>query len=155
MDDQDIVLARTSLEASKRFEKEASLFNPALEVESSLVVLLKNRIAKVQEDQEFEQQIRDAILDRLPEAQFSELMALLHSVQSQSSVAVEKILSPFIPKVGERVPLLDASKEKDQASMDEKVFEKASKKALDALNELGKLSRVLNTLGDSEISKKE
>lgn len=155
MTERDLVLAQQALVESRSQERSAVHFNPALEVEESLVSLLRNRILKMQDDEDFEQQIKDAVIARLPEADFSQLIILLNSMQSNSNTSVEKILSPFIPRVGERVPLLDTEKEKGQSNMDEKVFEKASKKALDALNELGKLSRVLSSLPDAEPAKTE
>jgi glycyl-tRNA synthetase beta subunit len=155
MTDRDLVIAQQALVESRVQEKAAVHFNPAIEVEESLVSLLRNRITKIQDDEDFEQQIKDAVLARLPEADFSQLVMLLNSMQNNSNTSVERILSPFIPRVGERVPLLDTEKEKGQSNMDEKVFEKASKKALDALNELGKLSRVLSNLPNTEPAKPE
>jgi glycyl-tRNA synthetase beta subunit len=149
MTEHDLVLAQQALGASQQ-EHKVVPFNPTIEVEESLVSLLRNRIVKIQEDEDFEQQIKDAVIDRLPEADFSQLISLLSSLQTNSNASVEKILAPFIPRVGERVPLLDTEKEKGQANMDEKVFEKASKKALDSLNELGRLSRLLNSLPDAD-----
>jgi hypothetical protein len=146
MRESDIVLAQESLRESQASTGEAIPFNPTIEVEESLVSLLRSRIEKMQEDQNFEQQIKDAILARLPEAEFSELLILLNSLQNQSNISVEKILSPFIPRVGDRVPILDAAKDKDQASIDEKVFEQSSQSTLKSINELSKLSRVIDKL---------
>ena len=155
MTDRDLMIAQQTLLDARVQEKAVSHFNPAVEVEESLVSLLKNRIIKIQDDENFEQQVKDAVLARLPEADFSQLVSLLNSMQINSNTSVERILSPFIPRVGERVPLLDTEKDKGQSNMDEKVFEKASKKALDALNELGKLSRVLSNLPNTDPSKTE
>ena len=149
MTEEDLKQATEALAASKAEEHTVVPFNPAMEVEESLVSLLRNRITKIQEDEDFEQQIKDAIIARMPEASFSELMMLLGSIQGQSNTSVEKILSPFIPRVGERVPLLDTDKDKAQ-NTDEKTFDKASKKVLDSLNELSKLTRVLNSMENAE-----
>jgi hypothetical protein len=147
IEQKDVAEAENALVAARTVPM--TYFDPTIEVENSLVSLLRHRITKLQDDVEFEQRIKDALLDRLPEAEFSELIHILNSVQSNTNTSVEKILSPFIPRVGERVPLLDTNKDKGK-NTDEQVFEKASKKTLEALDELGKLSRVLTSMQKEE-----
>jgi hypothetical protein len=145
MNEEEVLVAEQVLAETRQLQH-TSTYDPSHEVEMTLVSLLRHRIDKIQEDSIFEQQVKEALLARLPEADFSELIRLLDSVQLQTNISVEKILSPFIPRVGERVPLLDNDTERGKKNMDEQVFDKASKDVLNALAELGKLGRVLNTL---------
>jgi hypothetical protein len=138
----EIPQAEQALVDSRNASRIVSNYNPAVEVEHSLVSLLRHRIEKLQEDVAFEQNIKDAIIARLPEAEFSELIRILDTIQANTNVSVEKILSPFIPRVGERVPLLDENR-KDRHSTDETIFNEAGKETLQALEELTKVVKLL------------
>ena len=120
----------------------ANYMSVEYEIEQSLTYLLKHRITKIQNDIEFEDRIKEAILDRLPEAEFSELTHILSMIQSNTNTAVEKVLLPFISK-GERVPLLDNSKSASSQEAGEVAFNQAPKAVLDALAELAKLTSYL------------
>ena len=142
MDDEDLHEAEQALVDITTVKKDVREYNPAIEVEHSIVSLLRHRIEKLQEDVLFEDHIKQAILDRLPEAEFSELIRILDTIQGNTNVAIEKILSPFIPKAGERVPLLDENK-REKKIADESIFDKATKDDLQAIAELGKAMRIL------------
>jgi hypothetical protein len=142
MDDKDLKEAKQVLEDVKIMSKGVSRYNPTEEVEYALVSLLRHRINKLNTDVEFEQHVKDAMLARLPEANFSELILLLDRLQTNTNISVEKILSPFIPKAGERVPLLDQDKANNK-NTEETVFDSASKDTLQALSELAKAVRLI------------
>jgi len=136
MDENDIKEAQQVLVDLKNSSKSAAPYDPSVEIENSLVSLLRSRIEKLQQDVTFEEHIKEAILTRLPEADFSELINILNTVQINGNQSIEKILSPFIPRVGERVPLLDPSSKEQKKNSGELVFNETSKEDLQALNEL-------------------
>ena len=114
-------------------------FNPALEVQGSLVGLLKHRINKIQDDLEFEVTIKEAILARLDEAQFGELLQTLNTIQLNTNVSVEKILAPFIAKSDQIVLSLTALENARNAKIEERVTDTSSQEEMKALQELTKL----------------
>lgn len=91
-------------------EKELEAFDPVLQVQGALADFLQARLKKLQGDVDFEEQIRRSITVRMPEASFPELLRLLDIFQTNNNISVEKVLSPFIPRAGDRVPLLDDKK---------------------------------------------
>lgn len=121
------------------------VFNPQKEVETSLVQLLQHKIQKIEDDDTYESELKAAMLARLPEASFSEIMEALRNQQMSSNTGMEKILAPFIPKMGERVPLLDDNKNRDTDN--EELFNTANKETLQALNEL---TRAINLSKEAE-----
>jgi len=153
MDDKDLQEAQQVLQDTKTIRKSVSRYDPSQEVEHALVSLLRHRIEKLQTDVEFEQHIKDAVLARLPEANFSELILILDRIQSNTNISVEKILSPFIPRAGERIPILDQDK-KDRRTTDETIFDEANKDTLQALSELAKAVRLIKAQRP-QIEKKE
>lgn len=117
---------------------EAVPFNPAAEVEQALSVFLQERLRKIQEDKGFEDLIKDAISSRIAEADFDQLMRLLHIFQSNVNADTANILSPFIPRAGERVPVLDNTNQKKKSG-EEVISEGASKEILQAFGELNNM----------------
>ncbi len=121
--------------------------NPAAEVETSLVGFLKHRLSKLKDDVSFEDDIKDAVLARLSEATFPQLITLLEILQKNSNIGVEKVLAPFIASSGEKT-ILDTTKEMDRTSkMSEKIFEETEDKNI--LQSLTMLNQLL------DITKKE
>lgn len=84
--------------------------------------------------------MKDAIIARLPEAEFSELIRLLDVSLLASNISTEKILQPFIPRMGDRVPLLDDKKER---KVSEDIQEDSRSEDLQAVAELGRAIRLL------------
>lgn len=118
-----------------------SQYDPSLEVEHNIVSLLRHRIEKLQEDVQFEQEVKNAILARLPEAEFSELIRILDTVQAHANASTGVLLAPFVPKAGERVPLLD--ERKDKKISDSGISEESRSEDLQAVAELGRAIRLL------------
>lgn len=134
-----IKLAEESLVASvKESEGKVIPYTPAGEIENSLIGLLKHQIEKLKESEVYINAFQEAILARLPEATFQELVDALSRAQSSKNSLMEKILSPVIPKAGSTAPLLDATKDEKKVSEDE-MFVSANKETLQALTELTKL----------------
>ena len=99
----------------------AHIENPVLEVEKSLTSFLKHRLSKLQENAQFEDQIKDAILQRLGEATIGQLSQLLEAVQRNSNTATEKVLAPFISQNGAPSPLLPDKGFREQE--EQRIFE--------------------------------
>lgn len=116
--------------------------NVGAEIESSLLYLLKHRIARVERDASYEDSLKQAILDRLPEATFSELISALKMVQQESNNSTGNILKPFIPS-SERVPLMDNNSNDASKEAGELAFENAPKEVLQSLGELAKLIKLM------------
>ncbi len=152
MDDQDVKIATEALIISQSTERlEPLSYDPTREVEKSLIALLQNRIEKVQTDNEFEENIKSAILARLPEASFGELMGMLNIVQRNSNDTTEKILSPFIPKAGERVPILDSDRSKAKRAIEQKAIDEMPREVAEGITKLSKFMKFV----EKQMDKKE
>jgi hypothetical protein len=147
MSEHNIDRAEQALRASRivslQENNHPAIMDTGREVETSLTYLLKHRINKIQDDITFEDQIKEAIIRRLAEADFRELVQVLGMVQGNSNDAVGKLLAPFIPKT-DRVPLIDSDRNKElNKGAGELAFENAPKEVLQALSELSRLMEVV------------
>jgi len=122
--------------------RQVAIDNPAREVETSLASFLKHRLNKLQEAVEFEEQVKDAILTRLAEASFTQLIGLLEVVQKNNNIATEKILAPFISQAGGKT-VSDVMREstKNVGNPEQKIYEDTNDKAI--LQSLAALSQFL------------
>lgn len=123
--------------------KEAIAYDPATEVEKSLSNFLQHRLSKLQEDSTREEAVWDAIISRVTEFNPDQLMRLLNILQENSNSGVEKILSPFIPRAGERVPLLPDNSKKQKEVPEEVIFNESGKDLMAAFEELNNLVRTM------------
>lgn len=139
--EEDLEQAQQALVDIKTAAKEVSKYDPSLEIEHNIVSLLRHRIEKLNEDAQFEQEVKNAILARLPEAEFAELIRILDTVQAHANASTGILLSPFVPKAGERVPLLDDKREKKASEED--ITNDSRSEDLQAVAELGKLIRLI------------
>jgi hypothetical protein len=139
--DTDLELVHQALRETQdnSSQNTVSYFDPAKEIENSLISLLHHRISKLENDERFEEAIKENLLARLPEASISELLRALESAQVAANVSVEKILAPFTSK-GDRVPLLENDRIKKR--VDEDVLSKAPKEVIAALSELGRVLQI-------------
>lgn len=147
MDNTDIQIVKDIHDSLETSSPDAfKISNPALEVENSLVAFLKHRLNKLEEDVGFEDDIKNAVLARLGEATFPQLITLLEILQKNSNIGVEKVLAPFIASSGEKT-ILDTTKEMDRTSkISEQIFEETDdKKILQSLTALTQLMDMVNT----------
>lgn len=153
----DIVLAEQALLDSVRTSRtnRISNYDPAQEVERSIVALIQHRIEKMDADDGFEASVKDAILARLPEAEFHELIGMLNILQRNSNETTEKILQPFIPRAGERVPLMDTEKLKKERIQEQKAIEDMPKDIKEGLAELSKFMKLVNGMAKEPKKKAE
>lgn len=117
--------------------------DPVHEVEKSLTSFLKHRLTKLQENAEFEEQIKDAILSRLSEASIGQLSQLLEAIQRNSNTATEKVLAPFISQNGAQSPLLPDKSARDYEEQNLFGNEEISKDVLQGAHALHQLIGVL------------
>jgi hypothetical protein len=152
-DDIDFTEANQALHASRRQQPRGSgAFDPVAEVETLVSSLLTNRINKITSDS-YEEALKEQILARMPEATFSELISALANFQLNSNISLEKLLAPFLPRAGDRVPLLDKNKEEEAEKKVSDISAGASKDVLQALSELPKLLETLTKSKElSEVS---
>ncbi len=140
MKKKDLDEARSILKVSESFERNAVPYDPRAEMEQSLSAFLTHRLDKLNEDQEFEKEIKAVLSSKISEAKFGELMQLLNIIQSNNNFGVQNILSPFIPRVGERVPLLDDPQRKEkEVSTEQAIGDEQNKDLLEAFHQLSNM----------------
>lgn len=122
--------------------------NPTQAVESSLVSFLTHRLEKLREGSEFEDEIKQAILARIPEAEFRDLGSLLDLVQRNNNVATEKVLAPFISQNGSPSPLLP-QQALPGADAQNLLKDQDEKKVLQALTALNQLMEIVKNTTDT------
>jgi hypothetical protein len=108
----------------------AVITNPAREVESSLAGFLKHRLAKLQEATSFEDQVKEALLARIGEANFTQLIGLLEVVQKNNNLATEKILAPFITQGGGKTVTETMREAERGPDASDKVYDEVNDKAI-------------------------
>jgi len=108
----------------------AVITNPAREVESSLAGFLKHRLAKLQESTSFEDQVKEALLARIGEANFTQLIGLLEVVQKNNNLATEKILAPFIAQGGGKTVTETMRETERGPDASDKVYDEVNDKAI-------------------------
>lgn len=74
---------------------EAKIMNPVKEIENSLTNFLTDRLNKLSEDKDFEDLVKANIRQRMSEASFEELTALLHNVSMDNTAATNGTLEVF------------------------------------------------------------
>ncbi len=122
--------------------KEVEPFDPIKAVEESLLSFMEFRLTKLRNEMEFQEEIRDTIRARIPEADFNDLRVLLDQEQQNTNRATQNILTPFIPKVQEVTP------NKKQKQIEEQIFEDSAKDNLQAFNEMFQMfNEIKKTLG--------
>ena len=127
-----------ALDTFKTIPRDAVPYNPSRDIENSLIGLLKHQIDKLKDSETYINAFQEAIMARLPEATFMELVDALSRAQASKNSLMEKILSPVIPKAGSTAPLLDAG---DKQKPDDDIIASANKDTLLALTELTKLMK--------------
>lgn len=75
--------------------EEAKIHNPAKEVSNALSDFLVARLQKIEADDQFTDLIRMHIRQRLPEASFEQLMALLHDTSMDNTRATDSLMKLF------------------------------------------------------------
>lgn len=134
--------------------------NPAVEVEKALVGFLKHQLTKLQDNTEYEVTVKDALITRLAEASFPQLLSFLDILQRNNNEAMQKVLAPFIAHNSDRT-LLDSAREssREKEAGDVVYSETNDKEVLQGMQALSQfLQQVQKTIppaADSEYSIEE
>lgn len=92
---ETIYKLRDKINSNMPAVENSKIKNPAKEVEESLTDFLTRRLAKLSEDADFENIIKDTIRQRLPEASFEQLIDLLHNVSRDNTASSIPITEMF------------------------------------------------------------
>lgn len=141
--------SRTGL---NQLSREAVPYNPAQDIEHSLIGLLKDQIERLKESESYISALKQAVLARLPEAPFMEVVDALSRAQASNNSLMEKILSPVIPKAGSTAPLLEQT---ERSRPEDELSSQANKETLQALTELTKLVKTMKSTDGDEIDSKD
>jgi len=148
---KSLVEMKEELEKSKEYE--AKPFDPVLMVEQSLFEFLQFRLQKLKEDMLFQDQIKAALLSRIPEADFNDLRYLLEQEQKNINSTTQNISIPFTPRMQETDKVKHRTKQ-----VEEEIFDTSSKENLQAVNEmfqlLGEIKKTMNEKKDTNKIKK-
>jgi hypothetical protein len=125
-------------------------FNPHNEVSTTIISLLGKITSRFDAEDEYNQQLKDSLIARLPEATWGEIAQHLSSREVNENERLRGLLSPFIPKDGDRVPLLDS--ERREIRSDEKLFNGSTKDSLQAVDMLTKVLIEFKKRKDAQVS---
>lgn len=98
MNGQDISQVKDLLNITQE-PREVVPFDANAQIKEALSIFLQKRLEKLEQDNDFEQEIREAISSRLSEASFNDLMKLLDIFQGNTNAGIDKVLAPFLQKV--------------------------------------------------------
>lgn len=129
---------------------EATIEDPAKEVEQSLVSFVTYRFNKIKTSVAYEEEVKEVIMSRINEATFPQLITLLQTVQSGNASSTGALLAPFIDQSnGRTLPEnLRQSGQEDMSAGAEVYRSVESKEALQAFTALSQVVEHLATLED-------
>ena len=130
--DNDLQLAKNTLHEMDALRIDD--FDPHIEVSTTIVSLLRNITERFDSDDAYNSKLKEALIARLPEATWSEIAMHLSSREMNENIRLKEILSPFIPKDGDRIPLMDNNRK--ELRSDEKLFNGSTKENLQAMETL-------------------
>jgi glycyl-tRNA synthetase beta subunit len=134
-----------------RVSTHVAIFDPVTEVEQTLIHFFKSRLEKLEEDFVMVDSVKQAILSRLPEADFNDLARLLGMLQQNSTSSIDGMLSPFLRTMGEEEK---ASRKKSGTTTEAQIFNESSKDTLQSIAEFNKLVNKMVKNGQAEEIKK-
>lgn len=127
--------------------QEAKITSPAREMEETITDFLANRLAKLSEDTQFENAIKNNILARLPEASFKELTELLHNVSQDNALAANGTMEMFKPAQGEKT-IIDTLRSDAVSNAATEVYNSIDDK--NVLQSLNYLNQILTQLSSDK-----
>lgn len=116
--------------------------DPLVGLKLNLFSFFESRLKAIEEEDNFEQQIKDALLQKIEhdELSTSQLMQLYGSVKSQGSKALEVLLDVFKPsQAGNVSPLVEESKSNIDDELNTNGFQDLKPEEKDAVHKLAKL----------------
>jgi hypothetical protein len=134
-------------------KQDAVPFDPVAQTERSLATFLQRSLDDALDERLYARHLKEIIDSRIGEADIVSIMTFYNSYTSRLNDREQGLLSPFIPRAGERVHALDAPKKK---GAEEDVSASATKEVLQAFGELNNLIIAMkNTKGIKEALKEE
>lgn len=125
----------------------AEIHSPINEVESSLSTYVVNKLDRLEKNEKFVDLVRLYIKDKLPEANFDQLMQLEHSVSQDNNRAVNDFMRLFKNENSGKT-IVDTMKSTETSDIANKMYNSTDdKKVLQAVTYL---SQVLETLNKKE-----
>lgn len=70
------------------------------DLKASLSNFVQHYLQRIRGHKDIEDILKEALIERLPEADFEQIEKLLNTVMRNSNNAVEKVMAPFIPQKG-------------------------------------------------------
>jgi len=71
-----------------------------IDLKQSLTSFVNHYLERVRGHKDIEDILKEALIERLPSAEFEQIMQLLNTVMRNSNNAIDKIMAPFTPKPG-------------------------------------------------------
>lgn len=115
-----------------------AITDPVNAIEESLSDFVKHSFKCVEKNRVFEQEVQATISNRLPEANFAQLIRLLEVTQAGNSVDTASLINPFAEASIARQKA-EADALASGGPVNNKIYEKASKDILQGLTALNQL----------------
>lgn len=120
----------------ERQELDKRVFDPMIGLRETVAGYITERFENLSKEKDFADQIREKLLERLPEAKFSELMSLFNNQKIRETEAVGSLLEFFKPSHGDKPTLIGEAKSDNTSSPEERVFAEANADSLQAIQKL-------------------
>ena len=118
-------------------------FDPEKTVMNTVIDLFTSRVQKLKEEDDFNAELKEALRIRMAEATWAEIAQYSISKEQIENSKMSILLAPFVPKDGDRVPLLDNHQLEESSST--KRIREADKDKLHAVETLMQFIDRLNT----------
>jgi len=120
--------------------------DPLDAIEDSLTRFVKDSFTHVQENRDFESEIKEAIITRLAEANVNQLMEFYTKVQMGNTSASTSIIAPIMGIKAAKVQAEIETHTLPSAGghLDERVFKKASKDVLQGIVQLNQILEAMH-----------
>lgn len=131
--------------------------DPLVSLKANLFSFFENRLKAIEKEDEFEKQIKDALLMKIEHDELStaQLMQLYNSVKSQGSKALEVLLDVFKPsQAGNVSPLVEEKKVEDSSGVQTDGsaggFQELKPEERDAVHKLAKMVSEISSQQQSQ-----
>lgn len=104
---------------------QALVSNPSEAVTNALSDLLVHRLQKIAERDLAEDIVTEAILDRLPEASFQDLMSLKHNLSRDNTAAASELLKVFVSEQSDKGIIQQNLQKNSAAKLADQVYSQA------------------------------
>lgn len=149
----DLIDTYTAIEVQPEEHRGVVRINEDLK--DSLTTFVQNFLRRVQGHKELEDILKEALIEKLPEADFEQIEKLLNTVMRNSNNAVEKILAPFSQKenIGDTHNTFLLGDKASTLPIEEKIL-KDEKMTPEIMKGLYDLAQMMNAITSSKQDKK-